>query len=114
VSIPGGFMAFCLRTGQNAFHPSEWTETERAAFHAWKLDAFKQKWSAYRKISIKTWCPKATIKSRIREDLDLLHAPPPSRPYRSCPCHSSAPRQAARDTAPHGLAWMASTFGRRR
>ena len=113
MSLPSAYMQWCRRHGINGYHPDAWTEEEHAQFREYKRLHFIWTMQVFKAFDQPKLMTRATLLFRIREYLDRLHEPPPSRPYKTCPCHRFTPRQAERDTAPHGFAWMAQTFGRK-
>jgi hypothetical protein len=111
MSLPAGYKAFCDREGMSVWHPDEWSEEQRARFYSWKLDWLITNMQALAAFDMPKIMPIETMISRIREYVDRFAEPPPSRPYKVCECHSSAPRRVNSETAPHGLAYI-ETFRR--
>jgi hypothetical protein len=108
MSLPAGYHDWAQRQGCSPWHPDEWSADDRRAFAAWKLAWFRDKWALNKRLAIARWMPHATIRSRVREDLDRLHALPPSRPYVTCSCHRFAPAGRTRVAhTVHGLAYLA-------
>jgi hypothetical protein len=99
----------------NAAHPDTWSPEDHAAYDQWKLAIFREKWMALKKDGTTKLMRPEQIRSWVRESLDTLARPAPSRRWRSCECHMR-PRQVAEDRTPvrHGVAWLTETFGRRR
>jgi hypothetical protein len=111
MSLPSGYVAWAHRQGCNPYHPLSWSPEDHAAFRAWKLEWFRDAMRAFKAFDMPRLMPREQMRSRIREALDRLQAPPPSRPYRQCPCHPFAPRRTAPITEPHGLSYIRSFRG---
>lgn len=87
MSLPGGFRAWALAQGCSPHHPDEWTPDDLVAFQAWKRAHYQAKWDAHHQAGMFD-----TLHPRIAEDIAQAHQGPPSRPWRTCPCHPYAPR----------------------
>ena len=110
------YRELCAARGMSLHHTDEWSAADREAFYRWKLENFRELWKAYKADGTTRLVSHEWLRSRIRESLDRLYAPPSSRPYTGqCDCHPRVYRQDKPEPEPaHGLAWMAATFGRRR
>jgi hypothetical protein len=90
------------------FHPDEWSAADRTAYYAWKRANYVEKWQFYRSLGLPRLMPRDHLQRRVRDDLDAVLAPPPSRVYQRCPCHSFRPVRTQPDPSPHGLAYIRS------
>ena len=107
------YREFCASRFIDPFHPYvTWTPEDHAAFATWKLENFWDKWKALAADGTVRLMSREQISRWMRDSLSALHAPVPSRRWKTCPCHSR-PRQLAEDRTPvvHGLAFI-RTFGR--
>jgi hypothetical protein len=101
VSSPSGLRDFCSRRGISPWHPESWGPHDRDAYHLWKVAWFRSKWAAFKIDGMTSLMPRAHLLSRIREDLDRVNEPVPSRFWvGACPCHQR-PRQRAEDRSEH-------------
>jgi hypothetical protein len=91
MSLPAGYVLWCLWLGLNAYHPADWTDEERDLVMQWKLERFRRRWrwpagQDYPAL-FRAQAGRAALITEVREDLATALAPIPPRPYRVCPCH---------------------------
>ena len=98
MSLPPDYVPWCQAHGLNAWHPDEWPPAARDAFQAWKRDHAAQRLA--RRVADGTWdlySPERQAEL-LAEDAAYAEEPPPSRPYRRCPCHVFGGPGPATDT----------------
>ena len=108
MSLPAGYKTWAESQGCSIYHPDEWSDGDRASFAAWKFDAFVKRMATFSAFDQWLLMGQAHTVSRIREWIDQLEAPPPSNPYKTCPCHPFRPRKAKPAGEPHGLSYLDS------
>jgi hypothetical protein len=87
VSLPPDYVSWAQSHDLNAWHPDEWPDAGRAAFRAWKRAFVVHRRVAWMDSGV--WdllSPDRRAEIRA-EDVAFTEAPPPSRPYKRCPCH---------------------------
>ena len=79
----------------------------RVDYRRWKRQLVVERWRWYRDHGFTRLLPRATLALRVREDLDWIAREPPSKVWRSCPCHAQ-PRQQRDAPMPeaHGLDYI--------
>ena len=107
MTLPAGFRAWTITRGCGP-HWETWTPNDLAAFLRWKLDWFIDKQRARKADGTTRLMSTELIRARVREDLDRLAAPPPSRPWLRCDCHVFRPRRTAVAEPEHGLIFIES------
>lgn len=119
MSLPSGYLRWCQTHGLNAWHPDEWPPAGREAFRVWKRDLASARLA--RLLADETWDLLSLDRQAelLAENVTFAQAPPPSRPYRSCPCHPYSPVHSGMEprvptTAGACLAWLHDTFSGRR
>jgi hypothetical protein len=103
-----GLKAFADARGITAFHPGAWSAEDHAAYAAWKLATFREKWMALRADGTTKLMTPDQLRRWVRDSLGWLRAPAPVRPWVRCPCHPFRPVRTAPDVSPHGLAYVRS------
>jgi hypothetical protein len=88
---PQDYARWCLFAGANPYHPGAWTPEQRASYHRWRLDAFREWWRSpsgrdHARL-VRAQAGRQTLIDRIRADLGAALQAPPTRPYARCPCH---------------------------
>lgn len=98
MSLPPDYVPWCRTHGLNPWHPDDWPEAGREAFQAWKRQQVAQRWVTRMKAG--TWDLLSPDRQAelVAEDVACAEAPPPSRPFTSCPCHPFAPVGSVADT----------------
>lgn len=95
MSLPSGYAIFCESRGLNPYHPDTWSEAGRRTFQRWKLARFKAHVRHWRDLGqwdiLRQTAGRTRLIQMVRAELDQALAPPPSQPWRRCPCHP-APR----------------------
>jgi hypothetical protein len=100
MSLPPDYVPWCETHGLNPWHPDEWPAAGREAFHVWKWNAAVARWLM--RIDDGTWdlvSPERRAEL-VAEDVAFAEAPPPSRPFTSCPCHPFTPIESVADERP--------------
>jgi hypothetical protein len=87
VSLPADYVLWCRAHDLNPWHPDEWPAAGREAFQAWKRELAAARWVERMKSGLWDLLSPERQAEIIEEDVDWAEAPPPSRPYRGCPCH---------------------------
>lgn len=111
MGTPANFKKWAEERGISPFHPDQWSSADHDAYYAMKLENFKALMVLYKLMP--RLMPRDHLKSRIREALERLKEPPPSTPWRRCPCHTFSPVRAKPEAEmPHGILYLDS-FRRR-
>ena len=99
MTIPAGYREWARRMGANPYHPDSWTSLQLASFMAWKREHVAARHRE--RIRTGTWSLMTLDQQETarREDERIASSPPPSRPWRVCPCHT-APTRAAESGDP--------------
>ena len=90
MSLPPDYVPWAQSHDLNPWHPDEWPAAGRLDFQAWKLHLVAQRMTRYVKDG--TWALLSPERQAelVWEDVDWAEEPPPSRPFRNCPCHRFA------------------------
>jgi hypothetical protein len=118
MSLPAGYVRWCQAHGLNAWHPDEWPAAGLTAFQTWKQDLTSARLHSL--LADGRWDLLSLDRQAdlLAEHAAFAQAPPPSRPYRSCPCHMytpvySGPPDALPSTVGACLTWLEQTFSGR-
>jgi hypothetical protein len=90
MGMPAGYVAWCLEHALNAWHPDEWPPEGHRAYQAWKRDVAAGRHA--RRVDDGTFALMSFERQLelLEEEEKWAEEPPPSRPFRYCPCHMFA------------------------
>ena len=118
MSLPSGYVRWCQAQGLNAWHPDDWPPAGRQAFMAWKRDLASAR--RRRLLAAGTWDLLSLDRQAelLAESAAFEQEPPPSRPFKICPCHpfapvASGPPPRLPATVGACLTWLELTFSGR-
>jgi hypothetical protein len=118
VSLPAGYVRWCQAQGLNPWHPDEWPAEGLKSFQAWKQELASVRF--HQLVADGRWNRLSLDRQAevLLEHAAFVQAPPPSRPYTSCPCHAytpaySGPLAALPSTIGACLTWLEQTFSGR-
>ena len=118
MSLPPDYVPWCHAHDLNPWHPDEWPPAGREAFQTWKRELAAARWVHRMKSGLWDLLSPERQAELVWEDVDWAEEPPPSRPYKRCPCHMFGNAGPATDprlppnTAAACLVWLEQTFRR--